>query len=193
MPLPAVCPGRPLERRGDTAPRGMTVLDRTRLTGRLRFSRAARGKSVRRFAPGAKHRAASRPGRRSNFHTPLTPPAFAVPDSGAISGSALDSAARSMGSALVAPSFCQPLPPPGPNCAPPHLQPAHFCAVCCLEAACRAVWRPRERKPNDPAEIGEVIPLRGCICVHLSGHLPAEQKSLWRHGFACVLRARGIA
>src|SRR5690606_19056229 len=84
MPLPAVCPGRPLERRGDTAPRGMTVLDRTRLTGRLRFSRAARGKSVRRFAPGAKHRAASRPGRRSNFHTPLTPPAFAAPDSGAL-------------------------------------------------------------------------------------------------------------
>src|SRR5690606_13333748 len=36
MPLPAVSPGRLLERIGDDAPRGMTVLDRTRLTGRLR-------------------------------------------------------------------------------------------------------------------------------------------------------------
>ena len=36
MPLPAVSPGRLLERTGDGAPRGMTVLDRTRLTGRLR-------------------------------------------------------------------------------------------------------------------------------------------------------------
>src|SRR5690606_25702724 len=48
MPLPAVCPGRPLERRGDTAPRGMTVLDRTRLTGRLRSCRALR--AARAFA-----------------------------------------------------------------------------------------------------------------------------------------------
>jgi hypothetical protein len=36
MLRPAVSPGRLLERIGDDAPRGMTVLDRTRLTGRLR-------------------------------------------------------------------------------------------------------------------------------------------------------------
>jgi len=36
MPRPAVSPGRLLERTGDGAPRGMTVHDRTRLTGRLR-------------------------------------------------------------------------------------------------------------------------------------------------------------
>src|SRR6478672_12945189 len=36
MPRPAVSPGRLLERTGDRAPRGMTVLDRTRLIGRLR-------------------------------------------------------------------------------------------------------------------------------------------------------------
>ena len=33
---PAEPPGRLLERRGDPAPRGMTVHDRTRLIGRLR-------------------------------------------------------------------------------------------------------------------------------------------------------------
>src|SRR5690606_10811060 len=38
MPRPAVSPGRLLERRGDAAPRGMTVQDRTRLIGRLRTS-----------------------------------------------------------------------------------------------------------------------------------------------------------
>src|SRR3546814_17275522 len=36
MVWPAPRPGRLLECRGDTAPRGMTALDRTRLTGRLR-------------------------------------------------------------------------------------------------------------------------------------------------------------
>lgn len=36
MLRPAVSPGRLLERIGDDAPRGMIVLDRTRLTGRLR-------------------------------------------------------------------------------------------------------------------------------------------------------------
>ena len=36
MPRPAVPPGRLLERRGDAAPRGMAVHDRTRLIGRLR-------------------------------------------------------------------------------------------------------------------------------------------------------------
>src|SRR5690606_41397802 len=36
MPRPAESPGRLLERIGDDAPRGMTVHDRTRLTGRLR-------------------------------------------------------------------------------------------------------------------------------------------------------------
>jgi len=33
-----VLPGRPLEVAGDGDPRGMIVLDRTRLTGRLLFS-----------------------------------------------------------------------------------------------------------------------------------------------------------
>jgi hypothetical protein len=33
-----VLPGRPLEFAGDGDPRGMIVLDRTRLTGRLLFS-----------------------------------------------------------------------------------------------------------------------------------------------------------
>ena len=35
MAWPALDAGRLLERTGDRAPRGMTVLDRTRLTGRL--------------------------------------------------------------------------------------------------------------------------------------------------------------
>ena len=37
MTRPASLPGRLLERNGDVAPRGMTVHDRTRLTGRLFF------------------------------------------------------------------------------------------------------------------------------------------------------------
>src|SRR5690606_4529042 len=37
MTWPASGPGRLLERSGDAAPRGMTVHDRTRLTGRLRL------------------------------------------------------------------------------------------------------------------------------------------------------------
>ena len=41
MVRPVPHPGRLLERNGDVAPRGMTVHDRTRLTGRLRhFPRA---------------------------------------------------------------------------------------------------------------------------------------------------------
>src|SRR3954452_245372 len=36
---PPVLPGRPLEVAGDGDPRGMIVLDRTRLTGRLHFPR----------------------------------------------------------------------------------------------------------------------------------------------------------
>src|SRR5690606_14707962 len=35
-PVPAVSPGRLLERSGDATPRGMTVQDRTRLIGRRR-------------------------------------------------------------------------------------------------------------------------------------------------------------
>jgi len=37
MARPASLPGWLLERRGDAAPRGMAVHDRTRLTGRLHF------------------------------------------------------------------------------------------------------------------------------------------------------------
>lgn len=52
MLRPAVSPGRLLERNGDVAPRGMTVHDRTRLTGRLRHFIQITGSPLSPLEPG---------------------------------------------------------------------------------------------------------------------------------------------
>jgi hypothetical protein len=106
MLRPAVSPGRLLERIGDDAPRGMTVLDRTRLTGRLRL-----------YFPG------QCPGKsQSSLREPWAPPRTSIPPLALRASSPLTQGAGNPRLHLIRgiPRFAKRIAGPGLRCRSPH-------------------------------------------------------------------------